>query len=82
MASRLKSDVEALMEFTSFDVPPKIPIRPSNVAAIYLVGDASGYGEIRARDAVYSVSPNDCCLPHQCLIRRPLTMQFLLHMNF
>ena len=41
---RLKCDVDALMELTSEENPPDIPVRATNPAAIYLVGDASGRG--------------------------------------
>ena len=40
----LKCDVVALTELTAKDGPPDIPVRATNPAAIYLVGDASGRG--------------------------------------
>ena len=41
---QLKSDLEALMEFTCFEDPPRIPVRPTISEATYIVGDASGSG--------------------------------------
>ena len=37
---RLRSDIGELMELTSSVSPPRIPIRPTNKEAIYVVGDA------------------------------------------
>jgi hypothetical protein len=42
--SRLKLDIEALMELTHHEDPPDVPIRSVESAAMYLVGDASGAG--------------------------------------
>ena len=41
---RLKDDLLALMRLTSYEDPPMIPVRPTNSAACYVVGDASGVG--------------------------------------
>ena len=41
---RLQSDLKALMELTCFEDPPRIPVRPTNSKATYIVGDASGSG--------------------------------------
>ena len=41
---RLKSDLEALMELTCFEDPPRIPVRPTSSEATYIVGDAYGSG--------------------------------------
>ena len=42
--SRLKHDVEALLELTYHDEPPDVLIRATNKDAYYMVGDASGAG--------------------------------------
>ena len=42
--SRLRLDLEVLMELTCFEGPPQIPVRPTNSKATYIVGDASGSG--------------------------------------
>jgi hypothetical protein len=42
---RLKQDVEVLLDFTSKEKPPKVPVRPTGAAvAMYMFGDASGSG--------------------------------------
>jgi hypothetical protein len=41
---RFKSDLEALMFLTIEDEPPEVPVRPTQVASSFLVGDASGSG--------------------------------------
>ena len=41
---RLKSDLEALLELTSYVDPPEIPVRSSLRWATYVIGDASGTG--------------------------------------
>jgi hypothetical protein len=44
IAIRLASDVEALLQLTEVADPPNIPVRPSQLAAAYIYGDASGTG--------------------------------------
>ena len=41
---RTKLDVLALMNLTSSQDPPDIPVQPKKEEAVYLVGDASGTG--------------------------------------
>ena len=41
---RLKSDLEALLELTSYVDPPEIPVCSSVQWATYVIGDASGTG--------------------------------------
>ena len=41
---RLKEDMKVLLEFFRDESPPKIPIRPTSFATMYIVGDASGTG--------------------------------------
>jgi hypothetical protein len=41
---RLAFDVRALVAFTQSELPPPVPIRPTQSAAAYLFGDASGAG--------------------------------------
>ena len=41
---RMKGDMEVLLDFFSEENPPKVPIRPTSVATMYIVGDASGTG--------------------------------------
>jgi hypothetical protein len=41
---RLKHDMQALLELTSYKHPPDVPIRSKHKHAMYLVGDASGAG--------------------------------------
>jgi hypothetical protein len=44
LVSRYKNDLMALMVLTSDKEPPHVPVRPTQVAAAFLVGDASGSG--------------------------------------
>jgi hypothetical protein len=44
LATRFKEDMKVLLFFFSRPTPPKLPIRPSGSAAMYMVGDASGSG--------------------------------------
>ena len=41
---RLKSDLEALLQMTSYVEPPEIPVRSSVRWATYVIGDGSGTG--------------------------------------
>ena len=41
---RLEDDLRDLMEMTIHEDPPRVPIRPTNSKATYVVGDASGCG--------------------------------------
>ena len=41
---RLKADMKALTEMTIQKKPPRVPVRPTNSKATYVVGDASGCG--------------------------------------
>ena len=41
---RLVDDLKALMEMTIHKEPPRVPVRPTNSKATYVVGDASGCG--------------------------------------
>jgi hypothetical protein len=44
MAPRFTGDMKVLLEFFQRDTPPKIPVRPTETSAIYMVGGASGTG--------------------------------------
>jgi hypothetical protein len=44
LVSRYKDDLRALMALTTDADPPSVPVRPTQVAAAFLVGDASGSG--------------------------------------
>jgi hypothetical protein len=44
LVPRFKDDVRALMHMTDAQLPPSVPIRPTNTAAVFMVGDASGSG--------------------------------------
>jgi hypothetical protein len=44
MAPRFKNDMEALMSMTDLEEPPSVPVRPTQTAAAFMVGDASGSG--------------------------------------
>jgi hypothetical protein len=42
---RLRQDLEVLLNFTSAEKPPKVPVRPTGAAVcLYMFGDASGTG--------------------------------------
>ena len=43
-AARLSGDLEVLLDFTSGDSAPKIPVRSTKSVSVYMVGDASGTG--------------------------------------
>jgi hypothetical protein len=44
MVPRFKDDMLALMHMTDSVLPPAVPVRPTNTAAVFMVGDASGSG--------------------------------------
>jgi hypothetical protein len=44
MVPRFGDDVRALMHMTDAALPPPVPVRPTNTAAVFMVGDASGSG--------------------------------------
>jgi hypothetical protein len=41
MAPRFRGDMEVLLSFFEETSPPKIPVQPIELAAMYLVGNAS-----------------------------------------
>jgi hypothetical protein len=44
MAPRFAGDMKVLLDFFQRDTPPKIPVRPTGTAAIFMVGDVSETG--------------------------------------
>jgi hypothetical protein len=44
MAPRFAGDMKVLLDFFKGDTPPRIPVRPTETAAVYMVGEASGTG--------------------------------------
>jgi hypothetical protein len=44
MVPPFKDDLRALMHMTDATLPPHVPVRPTNTAAVFMVGDASGLG--------------------------------------
>jgi hypothetical protein len=44
MVPRFKNNMMALMHMTDAALPPAVPVRPTNTAAVFMVGDASGSG--------------------------------------
>jgi hypothetical protein len=44
LVSRFKDDMQALMFMTDLEAPPPVPVRPTQTAAVFIVGDALGSG--------------------------------------
>jgi hypothetical protein len=44
MVPRFGDDVRALMHMMGGALPPPVPVRPTNMAAVFMVGNASGSG--------------------------------------
>jgi hypothetical protein len=58
MVPRFQKDMDALLDFFQPEIPPRIPVRASESAAVYMVGDASrtGFGTTKWRHGEDKIS--------------------------